>query len=559
MLAKRLTLAIGGLVAIGVLGSLLVGSQLPDLVRFADLEDLTSRLSFLRLAFLSVSAVVGVTAIVVWAFLVRPLSGRLRSIVRAADALADGQVLPPIGDAGDDEIADVANSIDALAQAITVDLASRQTSDDALRRQATFDELTGAANRASLMMSLNKTLADKEAADHSALLSIDLDKFKELNDTFGHQAGDEALKVVTERLRSAVKATDVVARMGGDEFLVLLHGVTPAEVAEVVARLRASMGREATILGRRHKLLFSIGTAQIGHGVDSEFLLREVDIAMYQDKERNRRLRDQAKISADDDVIDVLGDGRLDMRFQPIFQTSNGRVVGTIAQPHWVNTTGGILEPSQFHSMLDETPQGVAFDQAAIGEMLSHVHVFAYNHVLPENFLILFRPTIATLSEPSFPQWLQAVLIKRGLPASMLQLTIGKSAIDNDPAGLRALRQIGVRMVVDDIGLLALQDDRIGLLDMGLAMIPERRISDFGRNPLSRPAAVALLDLARTAKLTILADGVDHPEHLVELESLGVGFAAGDHLAPTVTADQFRRGLTAQAEQDAARQAPRAA
>lgn len=556
VLANRLTLAIVGLVALGTLGSVLVGTQLPGLVRFADLDDLASRLGFLRVAFLAVSGVVAVTALVVWAFLIRPLSGRLGAIVRASDALANGQVLPPIGDTGDDEVAQVANSIDDLARAITIDIESRQTSEDELRRQAAFDELTGAANRSSLMIALNKTLEDKDAADHSALLSIDLDKFKELNDTYGHQAGDEALKVVTERLRSAVKGSDVVARMGGDEFLVLLHHVTPAEVAEVVARLRASMGREATILGRRHKLLFSIGTAQIGHGVDSEFLLREVDIAMYQDKERNRRLRDQAKVSSQDEVNDVLGDGHLDIRFQPIFQTAIGRVVGASAQPHWVNITGGELAPDQFRTMIDETPQGVAFDQAAIGETLAHVQSFAYNHVLPDNFLVLFRPTIATLSEPSFPQWLQAVLLKRGLPASMLQLVIGASAIENDPAGLRALRQIGIRMVVDDVGLLALQDDRLGQLEMILAMLPERRVRDFRRNQLSRPAAVALLDLARTANLTIMAEGVDEREHLAELESLGVVFASGSHLAPPVQADQFRRGLTAQAHQDAAAQQP---
>ncbi len=555
VLTRRLTLAIVGLVAIGFIGSFAVGTQLGG-VTFIDDEDLASRLGFIRNAFLMVSLVSAAVAVVVWAFLIRPMKSRMAAIVRASAALAKGQVQAPIADSGGDEIAEIATSIDSLAAAITVDLKTRQSSENELRRQASYDELTGAANRASLMSSLEQTLADKQSADHAALLSIDLDKFKELNDTFGHQAGDEALKVVTERLRSAVKATDVVARMGGDEFLVLLNNVNPAEVAEVVARLRASMGREATILGRRHKLLFSIGTTQIGYGVDSEFLLREVDIAMYQDKERNRRLREQAKASSQDDVIDVLGDGHLEIRFQPVFHTVSGSVVGAVALPHWLNVTGGVLEPSQFRSMIDETPQGVAFDQAAIGDTLAHVHAFAYNHVIPPNFLVLFSPTIATLSEPSFPQWLQAVLQKRGLPPAMLQLVIGKAAIENDPAGLRALQQIGVRIVVNDVGLLAMQDDRVAGLDMSLAMLPQRRIRDFNRNELARPATMSLLQLATTASLTVFAQGVDTPEDFAEVSALGLGFAVGEHLAPVVPSEDFRRGLVAQAQKSAGQQAP---
>ncbi len=544
-MTRRLSLALLGLAGISVLGSLLVGTQL---VRVSGLNanDLASRLGFLRMAYILVSGVVATAALVAWALLVRPLKDRLAAIRRVADSLAEGRIQAPIGDQADDEVGEVARSLDRLAEAITVDLRTRQTSEDELRRKASFDELTGAANRASLTVELENTLADKEMADHAALLSIDLDRFKELNDTFGHQAGDEALKIVTERIKAAVKASDVVARMGGDEFLVLLRNVSPVEVAEVVARLRASMGRDATIGNKRHKLLFSIGTTQIGYGVDAEFLLREVDIAMYQDKERNRRLREQARVNSSDEVVDVLGDGHLDIRFQPIFHIGNGQVVGAMVMPYWLNTTGGVLEPSQFRAMIDDTPQGVAFDQAAIGQMLAHVHALAYNHVLPANFVIVMKPTLATLGESSFPAWLQSVMAKRGLPPSMLQMTISRSSVENDPAGIRELHRIGVKMAVEDLGILAMQDDRVGQLQMTLGMIGQRRLRDLARNKLARPAIMSLLSLASQANLVVVADGVDEERDFAELGPLGIGFAAGDYLARTMNVDDLRRGLSAQ-------------
>ncbi|MEE9416577.1 MAG: diguanylate cyclase [Acidimicrobiales bacterium] len=547
-ITHRLSLAMGGLVGFGLLGALLVGLQLFQF-RSEDGQSLTSTTGVSWLILFVLMTAVVVTATAGWLLLVRPLKGRLDAIIGAAVTLAAGEELDAINDADEDEIGEVARSLDRLSESIRINSVEQRSSEIELRRQAAFDGLTGAANRASLMAELEETLLDPKLADHSALLSIDLDRFKELNDTFGHQAGDEALKIVTDRVKQAVKASDIVARMGGDEFLVLLKNVGPAEVAEVVARLRASMSREATIGGHRHKLHFSIGTTQIGHGVDSEFVLREVDIAMYQDKERGKKLRAAKKASSKEEVIDVLGDGHLEVRFDPVFDIVTGLVLGAEAQPYWLGTTGSVLEPAKFRTMIDETPQGLAFDQAALSQALGNLADWSTESLLPENFVLLYAPSLASLGEPNFPAWLVTLLKKHRLPVSIVQLVIGKTGVETDPAGLRDLCRVGIKTTLEDVGLLALQDDRLGQLDMSLAVLSSRRVRDFSRNPLARPAADSLVALARNAGLAVIAAGVDSPEDFVEVSDLGVRFALGSHLSPLVAAKDFARGLSAQIDQ----------
>lgn len=544
-ITHRLSLAMGGLVGFGLLGAFFASTQLfRTWSSKGGLSDTTQGLPWLLLLLLMLAVVT--TAAAAWVLLVRPLKARLDAVIGAVISLAAGEDLDAINDADEDEIGEIARSLDRLSESIRINIVEQQTSEIELRRQAAFDGLTGAANRASLMAALEETLLDRELANNSALLSIDLDRFKELNDTFGHQAGDEALKIVTDRVRQAVKATDVVARMGGDEFLVLLKNVGPAEVAEVVARLRASMSRDATIGGHRHKLHFSIGTSQIGHGVDSEFVLREVDIAMYQDKERGKKLRAAAKATSKEEVIDVLGDGHLEVRFDPVFDMVNGLVLGATAHPYWLGTTGSVLEPAKFRTMIDETPQGLAFDQSALTQALGNVSNWLANDLLPDNFVLLYAPSLASLGEPNFPAWLQTVLDKNKLPVSIIQLLINKTGVETDPAGLRDLARVGIRTALEDVGLLALQDDRLGQLEMSLAVLSGRRVRDFSRNPLARPAARSLVDLARNAGLAVIAGGVDSPEDFGEVSELGVRFAYGAHLSKLVGANDFARGLSAQ-------------
>jgi diguanylate cyclase (GGDEF)-like protein len=427
-----------------------------------------------------------------------------------------------------------------------------------INRQATTDDLTGLPNRRALQSAARARLADPR--ERQALLLLDLDRFKEVNDSLGHAAGDELLVQVTARLRSRLRTGDLLVRLGGDEFAVLLDcpGVTEAEI--VARDLVAVLGDRFPLEDLSVQTGASVGVALFpDHGTDLSLLMRRADAAMYRAKQDGL-----VHVHDDPDMDDrsgqlrlveefrsALGTGQIVLHYQPKVDLTTGRVVGVEALVRWQHPTRGLLYPDAFLELVEaaglmrpmtEEVLSTALDQVATWRVAGRAVAVAVN----------LSPSI--LVDVTLPDHVAVRLAERRLPASALELEITEESLMADRARARkilsALRDHGVKISVDDFGtgyssLAYLRDLPIDELKLDKSFVL----------PMSDdPRAVALvtstIGLAHSLGLRMVAEGVENGHVYRTLARVGCDEAQGYHLAKPLPADELELWF-ARREQDA--------
>jgi len=419
------------------------------------------------------------------------------------------------------------------------------------------DALTGLPNRTLLAERFARALQDDaQAGTSTCLLLIDLDRFKDVNDTFGHHYGDALLQQVGPRLSAALRAGDTVARLGGDEFAVLLQDVASVPDALVVAHtLRGVLDRPFQVEGIELDVEASIGVVRSGeHGDDPTVLLQRADIAMYVAKS------EQAGVMVYDPAVDghspaklaLLGDLRralerreLVLHFQPKISTKTGDVVSAEALVRWQHPERGLLYPDAFIPLAEHTGLIGALTGYVLDEALVQARAwFVAGKALPVSVNLSAR----NLLDEDLPEQVADLLAVHSVPAELLELEVTESALMTDPVRARRLLQrladLGVRISIDDFGAGYTSLGQLKSLPVHELKIDKSFVMTMTTDRSNNLIVQSVVDLGHKLGLSIVAEGVEDEEALVALRGFGCDIVQGYHLSRPVPApvlDAWRR------------------
>jgi diguanylate cyclase (GGDEF)-like protein/PAS domain S-box-containing protein len=417
--------------------------------------------------------------------------------------------------------------------------------EEALTKLALTDPLTGLANRALLLDRLHQVLLKQHRADTLvAVLFIDLDRFKAVNDSLGHAAGDQLLLRLAARFRSELRPTDTIARHGGDEFVVMCEDLaSPAAAIEIADRLLGAVSEPITIDGHELKTSASIGIA-IAEGDDvaatPESLLRDADTAMYEAKDvgRNRyavfhpgiRARNVAKLQRAEELGLALERNELRVFYQPVVDLIDESVAEVEALVRWQHPTLGLLAPSEFIRVAEETglvvPLGEWVLREACRELAGGYGIFA-----GEDVRLSVNLSARQLAEPALVDVVRAVLDETGVPPHRLCLEITESVFMDDielaAEALLALKQLGVRLAIDDFGTGYSSLSYLGRYPVDILKIDRSFVSGLAADPAATVIVSAAVNLAHALGLSVVAEGVETEDELITLRALRCDRAQG--------------------------------
>ena len=413
-----------------------------------------------------------------------------------------------------------------------------------MRRAALTDELTGLGNRSLMAARLTEALARRRPGDEVALVLVDLDRFKEINDTLGHHYGDRLLQLIGPRLLPTLRHGDVVARLGGDEFAVLLPGVLgPEQAQDIAQRLHASLLDPFDVDGVALSVEASMGIAVSSfHGADATILLQRADMAMYAAK---RRIGGVRLFEADMDThsperLRLLGELRLALsrrelvlHFQPKVALPSGRCVGFEALVRWVHPERGLVPPDQFIALAEGTGLiepltryvlDMALEQCATWRAAGHPDLPVAVNVSARNLL-----------ESDIVEQVQELLALHGVPASCLVLEVTESAVMADPDKatevLTRLHALGVAVALDDFGAGYTSLAQLRNLPLHELKIDRQFVTDMATRSDDEMIVRSIVELGHNLGLKLVAEGVEDAASAERLMQSGCESAQGYHFA----------------------------
>jgi diguanylate cyclase len=451
----------------------------------------------------------------------------------------------------------------------TVHKASRrlrmQASDNA--RLALLDPLTGLPNRRLFNDRLERAAAvSSRSGGCLALLLLDIDRFKDVNDTLGHPRGDSLLVQVAERLRNTIRESDTVARLGGDEFAILLPIVDSVEAAATFAgRVKEAFVEPFDMGELVLHMDTSIGLAVLpDHADDITSLMARADIAMYSAKASGGGLATYA--GADSGGADaasrlmLLGDLRraldtdeLFMAYQPKVDLRTGAVVGLEALLRWQHPVHGLIPPADFIPVAEQTGLMRQVTARVLGLVAAQLATWrTEGQELP----VAVNLSARNLLEPDLDTAVSGVLAAHGLPASLLEFEITESAIIEDPVKatemLRKLTDLGVSVAVDDFGIGNTSMSQLGTMPLRTIKIDRSFVTNLAHDAAGQVLVKAIVDLAHEFGLVAVAEGVEDVEVINKLKSMGCDVAQGYLWSRPVAADDIPKVLE-RLESDGAR------
>ena len=422
---------------------------------------------------------------------------------------------------------------------------------------AHHDQLTGLPNRLYLAHHLPGAITEaKRAGTMLAVLFLDLDRFKQINDSRGHEVGDKLLKQVAERVRATVRAEDIVVRMGGDEFIVVLQSIRSTEVInEMAARINAALSAPVIVDGHPLVTTASIGVGLYPRdGADMGELLRHSDTAMYQAKDRGRnnfqlfspimarRLREGVAIEAS--LRSALERGHLDVHYQPIVDIDTNQVMGLEALLRWKHPTHGYILPGRFIDIAEETGLIVPVGEFVLQRVVQDVSSWrrSGSKLVP----IAVNISAVQLQRSNLADKIQNLTRQHGLEPSLLQLELTESAMferRERGGGIRRdaitqLRDLGVKIAIDDFGTGYSSLGYLKQWHVDYLKIDRRFVRDLVTDMSDLAIVGAIIAMARHLNIKAVAEGIEGWQQLEKLRQLGCGLAQGFLFARPTPAQQ---------------------
>ena len=412
--------------------------------------------------------------------------------------------------------------------------------------KALHDPLTGLPNRRLLQNCLEKAIASSQRTQRPfGVALMDLNRFKEINDTLGHDVGDEMLRIVGARLRHGVRSQDTVARMGGDEFVVVFHDLNDHDVPALCEQLLASLGGKFVWGGHSIDLSASVGVSLYpAHGLDPRTLLRLADIAMYSAKRSgrghalyapNQELVSLGDLSLRSDLrASILAD-QLCLHYQPKICQIHRRVVGLEALVRWNHPGRGQLPPEKFITHAEEAGLMDLLSQWVLRTSLAKLaRLRAEGHELG----MAVNISASCLRANNLASMIASLLSDSGVAAERLTLEVTESAImSNEPEvldNLEKLDRIGVKLAIDDFGTGYSSLAHLKRLPLDEIKIDKSFVTDMGWEESDAIIVRSIVDLAHNLGMTVTAEGVETEEVFNELANLGCDQSQGFHMSPPV-------------------------
>lgn len=441
------------------------------------------------------------------------------------------------------------------------DISERKRREEYISHLAHHDVLTGLPTRQLLMDRLEMMLSrSKRFVNRSALLMIDLNNFKNVNDSLGHHVGDRLLIQVAERLRGAVRSMDTVARMGGDEFVVLISDLESGAAAEQVARkLLASFQAPFALKEQSHiEVTASIGICVYPEGgMDANALLRNADIAMYYAKATRRhsyQLFDQQVAESvvrrremETALAVALDAGELSLHYQPQFSVADGSMVGVEALLRWNSKQFGPASPAQFVPVAESSglilPIGVWVIRTACQE-LRRLHAQFGSHLV-----MAVNLSSRQLDQPDLLRVIEDTISENGLDPACLEIEITESLLMSESTHatdfFEGLRELGVRVAIDDFGTGFSSLAYLLRFSVNRLKIDRCFIQDSPHNPNSAAVTSAIIALAHQLNASVLAEGVETEAQMEFLKLAGCDDAQGFHLCRPISAEGMASAVAA--------------
>ena len=430
---------------------------------------------------------------------------------------------------------------------------------------AQTDILTGLPNRAFFLEQLNDAKANARRGDGTfSILMLDLDRFKNVNDSLGHAAGDELLRQVANRLKSTLRSTDVLARLGGDEFAIIQGACDDQRIGslELAGRISKLIGAPYLLPGHRVEIGTSIGIAlSPQHGSDKDELLKKSDLALYRSKSAGRDCYTvyddamsadlEARNTLECDLRDAIARCEFEVHYQPFFDFQTGQRRGAEALVRWRHPVRGLVPPDQFIPLAEETgliiPLGEWVIRRACDDAMSW----------PDDTKVAVNLSPVQFKQAELFEMIKSALKNSGLPAARLEIEITESvllerALENH-AFIERLKGLGISLALDDFGTGYSSLGSLTAFPFNKIKIDKSFIADLTRNHKSTAIICSILTLALGLDMTVTAEGVETREQFERLKAMGVNFAQGYLMGrPMPLAELDRQPKTYRSRQDAA-------
>ncbi|MBE9557750.1 MAG: EAL domain-containing protein, partial [Proteobacteria bacterium] len=439
---------------------------------------------------------------------------------------------------------------------IARDVTERHTQQKLMEYLALHDNLTGLPNRTLLMDRLEHAIiASRRDGKPLALLLLDLDRFKEINDTLGHAVGDSLLTEVGKILSEPLRESDTVARLGGDEFAILLPSVSGlAQARDIAERVAGVLARPFPVEGITVEIGVSIGVALFPeHGADASELMRGADVAMYVAK------RDHSTVSVYDvdkdhhsvrnlsmsgELRQAMDADELALFYQPQIDVATGRLTGAEALLRWDHPRHGMVSPDEFVSLAEQTGLIRPLTRWVIGKALKQLSLWQESG-LDIGLSINLSPR--NLHEDGLADSIGELMEKRGLRPELITLEITEDAIMTDPeralAAIRHLKECGVRLAIDDFGTGYSSLAYLKALPVDELKIDKSFVMQMADDTNDEVIVRSTIELAHNLGLSVVAEGVESELHLQTLRGLGCDVGQGFHIGRPLRIEEFHQWM----------------
>jgi diguanylate cyclase (GGDEF)-like protein/PAS domain S-box-containing protein len=430
----------------------------------------------------------------------------------------------------------------------THDVTTRRRFEQELTDKALHDHLTGLANRALFLDRLRHALVGlRRRSGEMAILFVDLDRFKLVNDSMGHAVGDEVIREAARRLSEVSRVEDTVSRFGGDEFTILCENADEHEALAVADRVLAAFARPFVHGDREFQLAASIGIrVNDAASAYADSLLRDADIALYAAKEHGGAraelfdpdaVRRTADVLATEQALRLaLENGELRLHYQPEIDLATKQIIGVEALVRWQHPLRGLVPPGQFIPVAEESGLIVPMGEWVLREACAQLAAWRSAGTVRDEVRVAVNVSARQLSQPELPSVVAAALTATGLEPAALCLEITETALIRDPkvalTNLLAIKQQGVLTALDDfgIGFSSLSQIR-DLPPVDVIKVDRSFTAGLGTSESDAAVVTAVLSLARSLGLTAVAEGVETADQLDVLSGLGCNAAQGFYFA----------------------------
>lgn len=426
-----------------------------------------------------------------------------------------------------------------------------------LQHQALHDALTELPNRVLLQDRLQQaTRAAKRQGNALALMLMDLDRFKEINDTLGHHYGDLLLQQVAVRMRGQLRDSDTVARLGGDEFAVVLPNIQTDDQAAAAKKIIDAMDTHFILEGQRFQVGISIGIAMFpNHGENSLDLMRRADVAMYAAKraqcgylfyDASQDVHTINRLSLAGQLREALDANRLSTHYQPTIDLATKRIVGAEALVRWALPEKGYLPPEEFIPLAEYTGLIKPLTRSVLNDVFGYLNATSDKH--PAGLKISINLSTHNLFDPEFIEDLANRITQHKIPANAIQMEVTERAIMEDPPraikALADLQTLGVELALDNFGAGFTSLMQLKQLPIHEIKIDQSFISSLTKNSQDEVIVTSTIDLAHKMGYRVVAKGVDNLETVELLMEMGCDLAQGFFIGDAMTADELTAWLS---------------